>query len=142
MKKFSTSFRGYDKSEVNSFVGEVAEKYESMLNNLKNRDKQIMELTKEVNHYKNIENSFNNAFKIAEETSSQMKRVARNEATSIINEARNNASRIINNALLKAEKIENENQALKHRTNLLKRKIRQTLEDEINMLDDIDDFDY
>ena len=142
MKKFSTSFRGYDKNEVNSFVGEVADKYESMLNNLKDRDKKIIELTNEVKRYKNIESSFNNAFKVAEETSSQMKRIARNEANSIINEARNNASKIINNALLKAEKIETENQALKHRTNLLKRKIKQTLEDELAMLDDIDDFDY
>ena len=142
MKKFSINFRGYNKEEVNSFVGEVADRYENMLNKLKDRDKKIVELNAKLNHYKNIENTFNKAMNIAQETSSQMKRLAKEESNAIIEEAKANASRIINNALLKSEKIEAESQALKHRTNLMKRKIRQTLEDEINLLDDIDDFDY
>ncbi len=142
MKKFSTSFRGYDKNEVNAFVSTVAEKYESMLNNLKERDKKISELASKLKDYKNIESSFNRAMAMAEETASQMKKLAREEANGIINEAKANASRIVNNALVKSEKIESENQALKHRTNLVKKRLKQTLEDELAMLDDIDDFDY
>lgn len=142
MEKFSVAFRGYNKAEVSSFVSEVADKYENMLNNLKERDKRINELNAKLDHYKNIESTFNKAMNIAQETSSQMKRLAKEEANSIIEEAKANASRIVNNALLKSEKIEADSQALKHRTNLLKKKIRQTLEEEINLLDDIDDFDY
>ena len=72
MKKFSINFRGYNKEEVNSFVGEVADRYENMLNKLKDRDKKIVELNAKLNHYKNIENTFNKAMNIAQETSSQM----------------------------------------------------------------------
>ena len=55
MKKFDTSFRGYDKKQVNSFVGDVADKYESMLNNLKSRDQQIQELQNKLEYYKKME---------------------------------------------------------------------------------------
>ena len=142
MKKFSTNFRGYAKNEVNDFVGNVAIQYESMLNKLKQRDKEIDELTKKLNHYKNMENTFNKAIVMAEDTSSQIKRLARQKANSMLNEAKNNASRIINNALLRSEKIERESQNLKHRVNLMKKRLRQTLEEEISMIDDIDNIDY
>ncbi len=142
MKKFGTSFFGYDKSDVNGFVSEVADKYESMLNNLKERDKKIEDLMTQLKRYKGLENTFNKAMMMANETSAQIKKIAKDEANAILNEAKANASRVINNALLKSERIEAENQAVKHRTNLLKRKLKQTLEDELSMLDDIDDLDY
>lgn len=142
MKKFDTSFRGYEKSQVNNFVSEVATQYESMLNNLKEKDKLIEDLNKKLDHYKNIESTFNRAILMAEETTNQMKRVARNEAVSIINEAKNNASRIVNNALIKADKIDSESQTLKRRVNLMKSRLRQALEEELAIIDDIDDMDY
>lgn len=142
MKKFSVSFKGYNKNEVNDFVSTVADKYESMLNNLKDRDKKIQALNEKLNHYKNMENTFNKAILMAEDTSNQIKRLARNESNSIINEAKANASRIINEALLKSERIEQESQTLKHRVNIMKRKLKQTLEEELAIIDDIDEIDY
>ena len=44
MRKFNNSFPGYNKNEVNSFVKNVTTEYESMLNNLKARDKEIESL--------------------------------------------------------------------------------------------------
>ena len=52
------------------------------------------------------------------------------------------ATRRINEALLKSSKIEQESQTLKHRVTIMKSRLRQTLEEEIAMLDDIDDIDY
>ena len=54
MRKFNNSFPGYNKNEVNSFVSNVTTEYESMLNNLKNRDKEIESLKKELEHYKEL----------------------------------------------------------------------------------------
>ena len=142
MKKFRTSFKGYNKEEVNSFVSDVVDKYESMLNNLKNRDKEIESLNEKLKHYKEMESSFNRAIIMAENTSAQVKRIARNEAESIINDAKSNANRIINSALLKSEKIEQESQSLHRRVNVMKSRLRQALEQELSILDDIDDLDY
>ena len=43
MEKFSTSKDGYNKDEVNKFVNEVVNEYESMLNKLKQKDSEITE---------------------------------------------------------------------------------------------------
>ena len=91
MRKFNTSFPGYNKSEVNSFVSNVTDEYETMLNNLKNRDKEIESLKKELEHYKNIERTLNRALIIAEESSNNIKKVAYDESKVIIEDAKKNA---------------------------------------------------
>lgn len=142
MKKFGVSIYGYKKKDVNEFVVDVTDKYESMLNNLKARDRQIQDLSEKLQHYQNMEKTFNNAIMMAEDTAHQIKRLARNESNNIINEAKANASRIINQALLKSEKIEQQSQTLKHHITSMKRKLKQTLEEELAVIDDIDDIDY
>ena len=141
MKKFSTSFNGYNKSEVNSFVKDVAKEYESMLNNLKKRDEEIASLKQKSLQYQNMENTLNKALLIAEDASSQIKKVARDESKSIIDEAKRNASRIVNDALLKAEKLEADGENLRKRIVIFKRKFRSIIETELETIDSIDE-DY
>ncbi|HIR74954.1 TPA: DivIVA domain-containing protein [Candidatus Ventrenecus avicola] len=141
MKKFSTSFNGYNKSEVNSFVKDVAKEYESMLNNLKKRDEEIASLKQKLLQYQNMENTLNKALLIAEDASSQIKKVARDESKSIIDEAKRNASRIVNDALLKAEKLEADGENLRKRIVIFKRKFRSIIETELETIDSIDE-DY
>ena len=96
MNKFKTSLNGYNKQEVNKFVNDVSHEYESMLNNLKNRDQEIKSLKDKLVQYQNMENTLNRALLVAEDASNQIKRVARDESKSIIDDARRNASRIVN----------------------------------------------
>ena len=141
MKKFSTSFNGYNKSEVNSFVRDVAKEYESMLNNLKKRDEEITSLKQRLLQYQNMENTLNKALLIAEDTSSQIKKVARDESKAIIDEAKRNASRIVNDALLKAEKLEADGENLRKRIVIFKRKFKSIIETELETIHSIDE-DY
>lgn len=139
MKKFSTSLNGYSKGEVNSFVSEVAREYESMLNNLKKRDEEIANLKQKLIQYQNMENTLNKALVVAEDASTQIKRMARDESKSIIDDARRNASRIVNDALLKAEKLENEGENLRKRIVVFKRKFKNIIETELEVIEDIDE---
>lgn len=139
MKKFSTSFNGYNKSEVNSFVRDVAKEYESMLNNLKKRDEEINSLKQKLLQYQNMENTLNKALLIAEDTSSQIKKVARDESKAIIDEAKRNASRIVNDALLKAEKLEVDGENLRKRIVIFKRRFKSIIETELEAIDSIDE---
>ena len=141
MKKFSTSFNGYNKSEVNSFVRDVAKEYESMLNNLKKRDEEITSLKQRLLQYQNMENTLNKALLIAEDTSSQIKKVARDESKAIIDEAKRNASRIVNDALLKDEKLEADREKIQKRIVIFKRKFKSIIETELETIDSIDE-DY
>lgn len=138
MRKFNNSFPGYNKNEVNSFVKNVTVEYESMLNRLKTADKEIDNLRKELEHYKNIESTLNRAILIAEESSQNIKKTAYDESKLIIDEAKKNASRIINNALLKAEKVEDEANALKRQFAQYKRRYKNILESELETIEKLD----
>ncbi len=141
MKKFGTSFNGYNKQEVNSFVYDVTKEYESMLNNLKARDQEIETLKQKLIQYQNMETTLNRALLVAEDASSQIKRMARDESKGIVEDAKRNASRIVNEALLRATKLEEDAENLKRRIIIFKKKFRQAIELELENLDDINE-DY
>ena len=138
MRKFNTNTNGYDKSEVNNFVVEVTREYESMLNKLKSRDREITILKEKLDHYKDLETTLNKAVLIAEDSSNQIKKIARDEAKLIIADAKKNASHIINDALLKAEKTEIEADQLRRSLKIYKARIKQTIEEQLTMVDDVD----
>ncbi len=138
MKKFNTTNNGYDKNEVNSFINEVTKEYESMLQKLKKRDYEIDILKKELTHYKNLETTLNKAVLVAEDSSNQIKKIAHDEAKMIVSEAKKNASHIINDALLKAEKTELEADQLRRSLKIYKARIKQTIEEQLTMVDDVD----
>ena len=137
MKKFRTSFNGYNKQEVNLFVRDVTREYESMLNNLKARDQEIENLKQKLIQYQNMETTLNRALLVAEDASSQIKKLARDESKGIIDDARRNASRIVNEALMRATKLEQDAQNLKRRIVVFKRKFRQAMEAEIENIDEM-----
>ena len=137
MKKFGTSFNGYNKQEVNLFVRDVTREYESMLNNLKARDQEIENLKQKLIQYQNMETTLNRALLVAEDASSQIKKMARDESKGILDDARRNASRIVNDALLRATKLEQDAENLKRRIVIFKKKFRQAMETEIENIDDM-----
>ena len=139
MKKFSVSLKGYNKNEVNAFVNDVTKEYESMLNNLKNRDEQIKLLKEELIKYQNMENTLNKALLVAEDASNQIKKVASEESKRVIEEARRNASRIVNEALIKAEKLETDGENLRKRIVVFKRRFKSVIETELETIDSIDE---
>ena len=141
MKKFSTKLNGYDKDEVNSFVNEVAKNYEEILNNLKEKDRQVKVLAEKLTHFTKMESTLNKAIFVAEDAGNQIKRLAREEATLLVDDAKRNASRIINTALLKAEKTENEAESLQRKVNVYKRRVKQIIEEQLAMVDEVDDID-
>ena len=109
-----------------------------MLNKLKKRDNEINALKRELAHYKNIETTLNKAVLVAEDSSNQIKKIAHDEAKMIVQEAKKNASHIINDALLKAEKTELEADQLRRSLKIYKARIKQTIEEQLTMVDDVD----
>ena len=141
MEKFSTSKDGYNKEEVNKFVNDVITEVESMLNKMKQKDKEISELTKSLEKYNNLELVLNKTILMAEDSSNQMKKLAKEEADNLINDAKKNASRIVNEALMQAEKTELESIRLKRNIITFKKKLKVLLEQQIDLADEIDKID-
>ncbi len=139
MKKFKTSFMGFDKQEVKDFVHEYTVEYENLVNKLKNQDFEIENLKASLAKYQNLEETLNKTILIAEDTSNQIKRIAREESKNIVDEAKKNGSRIINDALIRASEIEHDAEELKRRVIAFKRKFKQAIENEIEVIDEIAD---
>ncbi len=141
MKKFSISLNGYDKVEVNKFVNEVTKEYESMLNKMKSKDKEIELLKEQLAYYKGLESTLNRAVLVAEDSSNQMKKIAKEEAKNIIEAAKKNASHIINDALIKAQKTELEADEIRRSLKIYKTRIKKAIEEQLIIVDDVDNIE-
>lgn len=141
MEKFSTSITGYKKEEVNKFIDDVIKQVESMINNMKSKDLEIEKLKSELEHYKSLESTFNRALLVAEDAGQQIRNSARSESRELIEDAKRNADRIINNALLDADRAKREAERLRRNVIIFKRRLRDILETQMNLVDDIDRLD-
>lgn len=158
MEKFNRTLRGYDPEEVNDFLDEIIEKVEKLVSDIdekneliKEKDKTIEELKNQldeknrledkVDSYERMENTLTQAIFMAQKTSDQLKTSAHRESEIIIDDAKKNASRIVNEALLRAEKIENEASNTKRNIIVLKRRLKNIIESQLQIIDDIDDLD-
>lgn len=106
MEKFSYEKNGYKKSDVNKFISQVIDETKRLIDIIKKQEVKIDEMTKELDHYKNIENDFTNAVKQMEEAKESINTVAKKESDLIIEEAKTNASRIVNRALIMAKEVD------------------------------------
>lgn len=139
MKKFRTSFSGYNKSDVNLFVSEVISEYESILQKLKGSITEIEYLNKELERYKTLEKSLNDTLLVAQEASANAQKAAISEGKLIIEEAKRNASKIVNNSLMKAQNIEKDAEELKRRVASFKHRFMALVESQMDEVTKFDD---
>ena len=142
MNKFNTVFRGYDKLEVQRCIDEIIRNYEALLEKSKRTEEQNKKLVEKIAYYEKVEDTLNRAIFTAESAGDQIKSTARHEAENLINEARRNASRIVNDALLKAERAQNHADMLQRNTNILKKRLRQIIENQLEVINEIDNVDF
>ncbi len=148
MDKFSRVLRGYDPEEVNSFLDNVITKVESMIKEIETKDEQISNYKKieeenvalkdKIAQFARMEENLKRAILMAEKTSEQIKLTAYQERDIIIGDAKKNANRIVNEALLKAETIERDSENLKRNMMVFKKRLREALETQLELVEDIE----
>ena len=141
MEKFNTTFSGYKKEEVNKFIDDVIKQVESMINNMKSKDLEIEKLKTELDHYKSLESTFNRALLVAEDAGQQIRNSARSESIQLIEDAKRNADRIINSALPEADTARRDAERLRRNVITFKRRLRDILETQMDLVNDIDRLD-
>jgi len=148
MERFSNSLRGYDKQEVNKFLDKVIKQVEEMINEIKAKDEKLKEykkmeseylaLREKTAQYQRMEETLKRAILMAEKTSEQIKLTAHQERDIIVSDAKKNASRIINEALMKAEQIDKEANSAKRNVMIFKKRIRDVIETQLQIVDEIE----
>ena len=138
MKKFSYEANGYNRHEVNQFVADVITQTEGIIKRVKDQKTEIERLKKELEHYKNLEETLKMSIIKADRHAEEIKRMARSEGEIIVNDAKTNASRIVNEALLRSEKIENNAEILEKNMQIFKRKLKLIVEQQMAIVDEIE----
>ena len=140
MKKFSYENSGYNKEEVNSFIDEVINNTEYVINTCKEQRQEIEELKKELIYYRNIIDKVENTS--SNEEASKIRKKALKDAEDIITSAKNNASMIVNDALIKAYELNAKNEALEKDYRLFKKKLEVLTNEYKIVLDELNKLEY
>ena len=138
MDNFTNVTDGYRKEEVNEFVDYVIRKTEENILTIKKQKEEIEALKLENERLKKLEDSYHYIQSQIENTANEIKSNAKYEADLIIREAKENASSIVNDALLRAEKIENDKENLNQSLKMYKRKVKNALMEQLEIIDEIE----
>ena len=112
-----------------------------MLDKMKDQQREVEQLKKEIENYKRIETDLKTALFKAEQSSNDIKKQAYDERNTIIEDARRNASRIVNDALLRAEKIELKTDTLERNMRIFKKKLKLVVEQQLTVIDEIEELE-
>jgi len=97
-QKFKTRIRGFDVREVDAFLEQMANVFESLQRTHKDMQEEVRRLELEIQGYRKREETFKRALLNSQKVLDQMKDNARKSAELIIAEAEVKAEKILNNA--------------------------------------------
>lgn len=93
-KRFSKQMmNGYSVEEVDDFLDEISVDYAKKNKELTETNNKIEELNKELEKYKNLEDTLQNTLIMAQSTAEEVKNVARQQADQIVTEAKASAQK-------------------------------------------------
>ena len=151
MEKFSRTLRGYNPDEVNRYLDKVISQVEIIISENKKKDIKLSEMSKleqenkqlksRLEQYEKLEETMNKAILMAQKTSEQIKLAAHDESELLLEDAKKNANRIVNEALLRAEKTEHEANLLRRNINIFKKRVRDIVEAQLEVVDEFDKID-
>ena len=139
MKRFSVVENGYDIDEVNKFIDIVIGRLEKLNAENAAYAAKIEKLNMKIKETNPVDNSrLEKAIMAVQETSDKIKEMSKEEARIIVEEAKNNANTIVHEALVKAEKIEYESMVLEKNIKIYKERVKNLLEMQLQIADDLD----
>jgi cell division initiation protein len=103
--RFTTSMRGFDKSNVTSFLQEAAEGFDQALRENERLRIEIVKLETSLNHFRELEGSLKTTLMTAQKTADDLRDTARKEAERLVREAEGRVELMLQKAQAKTEDI-------------------------------------
>ena len=133
-KEFKKEMRGYNITEVNIILKEVAMSYEKIYQeNLSAMDR-IGMLSDAVKQYKSMEDTLKNALSVAKGAGDEIKNSAHGQAQMIIKDAENKAVKIINEAAKEVADINYKYEEMKRSVEVFKAKVVSLLNSQLEII--------
>lgn len=104
-RTFAKSFRGYDISEVNAFLGIIANEWEMNVGKMKDLEREIKLVNDKLAHYQRIEATLHETLQTARDNAAQKMDNARRDAANRIEKAEMEAAHMIHEARQKRQEI-------------------------------------
>lgn len=133
-KEFKHGFRGYSEEEVDDFLDQVVQDFESLLRDNALLKEQLEDLQQKVDQYKQLESTLHNTLIVAQETADEVKESARKEAELIIREAGMKAEQIVQEANQRVRHSQAQLAAARRQAAAFRAQVRSLLESQLELL--------
>jgi cell division initiation protein len=134
-QQFKTRFRGFDIHEVDAFLDQMAEVFESLLAEKESLFEKNQRLDLEIQGYKEREDTFKHAMLDSQKVIEQMKENARKSSELIIANAEVKAEKILNSAHNRLSQLHEDIAELKRQRTQIEAQIRSVIETHTKLLD-------
>ncbi len=134
-QKFKTRIRGFDVREVDAFLEQMANVFESLQRTHKDMQEEVRRLQLEIQGYRKREETFKRALLNSQKVLDQMKDNARKSAELIIAEAEVKAEKILNNAHNRLAQLHEDISELKRQRTQIEVQIGSIVEGHSKLLD-------
>jgi len=135
-QRFQTSFRGFDKIEVTSFLAAVADDYEAALRETDRLRQDLARLEAALEEHRQHERSLRNTLLTAQRLADEIKESAHDQARGVVREAEARAGLIVDKAQARVEDAQREVDGLR----LKRREVEVTLGSSIAAIQSALDF--
>jgi len=134
-QQFRTRFRGFDVHEVDTFLEQMAESFESMQAETEDCMEKIQRLEHEIRGYKEREDAFKRAMLNSQKVLEQMKENARKSSELIVANAEIKAEKILNQAHNRLAQLHADIAELKRQRMQIEIQVRSIIEAHSKLLD-------
>lgn len=135
-KEFSKGFKGYKDVEVDAFLDQVINDYESLFReNLELKDK-VSSLDDKIDHYSSIEGTLQKTLIIAQTSAEEVVKNAKDKAEMIVKDAEKEYSRKVDEANAELKKVRDEYEGIKKEMMIYKAKCRTIISSQLRMMEE------
>jgi len=129
-QKFKTAMRGYDRAEVESFLGETAEDYEQALREADRLRDDLVRAQSSLDEHREGERNLRNTLLTAQRLADEIRTSAENEGKRVVREAEGRADLLQSKAQARLEEVQREIDGLR----MKRRDVENSLESTITAL--------
>ncbi len=127
-QNFAKSLRGYDVTEVQSFLNVVSNEWEHLSNRCRDQEREIQRLNEKLMHYQKVEEALHDTLQTAKESAEQRINSSRQEAQNRIAKAELEAEKIVRDSQQQRQSIRQSIQRLLERRQEIIRGMESYLE--------------
>lgn len=133
--EFGKSLRGYDTTEVHSFLESIANDLEQLIETNRNQTSELDKLRSEVSTYQRVEHNMKEALVNAQEAQRGAREDSLRESELIRHEAELAAEKIVRDANVRGAEIKREIETLVARRDSFVRKLRNLIRSELELIE-------